>query len=155
MRTSHHPVREGKMGCVSCHNPHEGNKPKMLKAESVNDLCFTCHTEKRGPYLFEHAPVREDCISCHDVHGSNHQRLLIQKAPMLCWNCHLDGGGHYSQTSDYRSTEKGGVAVVPGAPATNTNTNVARGSRWTGRSCLNCHLTIHGSNSPSGAYFVR
>jgi DmsE family decaheme c-type cytochrome len=154
-RTSHHPVREGKMGCSSCHNPHEGNRPKMLRAESVNDLCFTCHTEKRGPYLFEHAPVREDCVSCHDVHGSNHQRLLIQKLPTLCWNCHLDGGGHFSQTSDNHSTEKGGVAVAPGAPNPVANTNVARGSRWTGRSCLNCHLTIHGSNSPSGAYFVR
>lgn len=156
MRTSHHPVREGKMGCVSCHNPHEGNKPKMLKADSPNDLCFSCHTEKRGPFLFEHAPVREDCISCHDVHGSNHQRMLTQKLPTLCWNCHLDGGGHYSQTSDYFSTEKGGVAVAPGAPnAVVTTTNVARGSRWTGRSCLNCHLNIHGSNNPSGAYFVR
>lgn len=154
-RSSHHPVREGKMGCTSCHNVHEGNRPKMLKAESVNDLCFTCHTEKRGPYLFEHAPVREDCISCHAVHGSNHQRLLVQKLPTLCWNCHINGGGHFSQTSDYYSTEKGGVAVAPGAPNPVTTTNIARGSRWTGRSCLNCHLNIHGSNSPSGAYFVR
>jgi len=155
MRTSHHPVREGKMGCSSCHNPHDGSRPKMIKAESVNELCYQCHTEKRGPFLFEHAPVREDCVSCHDIHGSNHQRMLVQKLPTLCWNCHLDGGGHYSQTSDYYSTEKGGVAVAPGAPSPTANTNVARGSRWTGRSCLNCHLNIHGSNSPSGAYFVR
>ena len=108
--------------------------------------------------MFEHAPVREDCISCHDVHGSNHQRLLVQKMPQLCWNCHFAGGGHYSQSSDYYNTEKGGVAVPPGAPnqaVTNPTTNQARGSRWTGRSCLNCHLNIHGSNSPSGAYFVR
>lgn len=155
MRTSHHPVREGKMGCSSCHNPHEGNRPKMLKAESINDLCFQCHTEKRGPYLFEHAPVREDCVSCHDVHGSNHERLLVQKMPTLCWNCHFAGGGHYSQTSDLRSTELGGTAVAAGAPNPAANTNVARGSRWTGRSCLNCHLNIHGSNNPSGAFFVR
>jgi len=151
-RTSHHPVREGKMGCVSCHNPHEGSRPKMIKAETVNDLCFTCHTEKRGPHLFEHAPVREDCVSCHDVHGSNHQRLLVQKLPTLCWNCHYEGGGHYSQTSDYFNTEKGGVTVAPTGAPTGYPT---RGSRWTGRSCLNCHLTIHGSNNPSGAYFVR
>ena len=151
-RTSHHPVREGKMGCSSCHNPHDGTRPKMIKAESVNDLCYTCHTEKRGPYLFEHAAVREDCVSCHDVHGSNHQRLLLQKLPTLCWNCHFAGGGHYSQTSDYYNTEKGGVAVAPtGAPSGYPT----RGSRFTSRSCLNCHLTIHGSNNPSGAYFVR
>ena len=72
MRTSHHPVREGKMGCASCHNPHDGNRPKMIKADSVNELCYTCHAEKRGPFLFEHAPVREDCVSCHEPHGTNH-----------------------------------------------------------------------------------
>ena len=57
-RTSHHPVREGKMACSSCHNPHEGNRPKMIKAETVSELCYQCHTEKRGPFLFQHAPVR-------------------------------------------------------------------------------------------------
>ena len=100
-RTSHHPVREGKMGCVSCHNPHEGTRPKMIKAETVSELCYQCHTEKRGPFLFEHAPVREDCISCHDVHGSNHKRLLTQKAPTLCYNCHISGSGHFCSGDNY------------------------------------------------------
>ena len=26
MRVSHHPVREGLMGCASCHDPHDGTK---------------------------------------------------------------------------------------------------------------------------------
>ena len=80
MQTSHHPVREGKMSCASCHNPHDGAQPKMLKADSVNELCYTCHAEKRGPFLFEHAPVREDCVSCHEPHGTNHKRLLVAEA---------------------------------------------------------------------------
>ena len=90
-RTSHHPVREGKMNCSSCHNPHDGSRPKMIQADSVNDLCYKCHAEKRGPFLFEHAPVREDCVSCHEPHGTNHKRLLTQKLPNLCWNCHFTG----------------------------------------------------------------
>lgn len=149
-RTSHHPVREGKMGCSSCHNPHDGGKPKMLKAESVSDLCYQCHTEKRGPFLFEHAPVREDCVSCHDAHGSNHKRMLVQKAPTLCWNCHLTGSGHFG-SGDNLNTEKG----VPIAPTGAPSGYPLAGSRFIGRSCLNCHLNIHGSNSPSGAYFIR
>lgn len=149
-RTSHHPVREGKMGCVSCHNPHEGNRPKMIKAETVSELCYQCHTEKRGPFLFEHAPVREDCVSCHDVHGSNHKRLLTQKAPTLCYNCHMSGSGHFGSGDNY-STEKGVPVAPTGAPSGYPTVN----SRFVGRSCLNCHINIHGSNSPSGAYFTR
>jgi len=150
MRTSHHPVREGKMGCASCHNPHEGDRPKMLKADSVNELCYTCHTEKRGPFLFEHAAVREDCASCHDPHGSNHKRLLVQKLPNLCWNCHFTGSGHFGSGDNF-STEKGVPVAPTGAPSGYPTVN----SRFVEKSCANCHVSVHGSNSPSGAYFVR
>lgn len=150
MRTSHHPVREGKMACSSCHNPHEGVRSKMVKADSVNELCYTCHTEKRGPFLFEHAAVREDCTSCHEPHGSNHGRMLAQKAPNLCWNCHLTGSGHFGSGDNY-STEKGVQVAPPGAPAGYPTVN----SRFIERACRTCHVKIHGTNHPSGAYFVR
>ena len=150
MRTSHHPVREGKVSCVSCHNPHDGSQPKMLKADSVNELCYTCHTEKRGPFLFEHAPVREDCVSCHEPHGTNHKRLLVNKLPNLCWNCHLTGSGHFG-SGDNLSTEKG----VPVAPAGSPSGYPTVNSRFIEKNCKNCHAAIHGSNSPSGAYFAR
>jgi DmsE family decaheme c-type cytochrome len=150
MRTSHHPVREGKMACASCHNPHEGTRPKMVKADSVNELCYTCHTEKRGPFLFEHAPVREDCVTCHEPHGSNQGRMLAQKAPNLCWNCHLTGSGHFGSGDNF-STEKGVPVAPPGAPSGFPTVN----SRFIERSCRTCHVKIHGSNHPSGAYFVR
>ena len=150
MRTSHHPVREGKMGCSSCHNPHEGVRPKMIKAESVNELCYTCHTEKRGPFLYEHAPVKEDCVSCHEPHGSNHERMLSQKAPNLCWNCHLSGSGHFGSGDNY-STELGVPVAPSGAPSGYPTVN----SRFIERSCRNCHAKIHGTNHPSGAFFLR
>lgn len=150
MRTSHHPVREGKMGCSSCHNPHDGAQPKMLKADSVNELCYTCHAEKRGPFAFEHAPVREDCVSCHEPHGSNHKRLLTQKAPNLCYNCHFTGSGHFGSGDNF-STEKGVPVAPTGAPSGYPTVN----SRFVERSCRTCHVAIHGSNHPSGAFFVR
>jgi len=150
MRTSHHPVREGKMSCSSCHNPHDGTQPKMIKGDSTNELCYTCHTEKRGPFLFEHAAVREDCASCHDPHGSNHRRLLVKKLPNLCYDCHFTGSGHFGSGDNF-STEKGVPVAPTGAPSGYPTVN----SRFVEKSCANCHINVHGSNSPSGAYFVR
>jgi len=144
-RASHHPLREGKMGCSSCHNPHDGTNAKMISANSINEKCYQCHTEKRGPFLFEHAPVREECVNCHDPHGSNHERLLVAKTPYLCQRCHFSGHGI---TADEGNSLLGVPVAPPGSTVTRTNRNAERG-------CKQCHLAIHGSNSPSGAFFVR
>ena len=76
-RSSHMPLREGKIICSDCHNPHGSVTEALLKKNSINDTCYTCHAEKRGPFLFEHAPVRENCDNCHDPHGTV-QRVLAQ-----------------------------------------------------------------------------
>lgn len=145
MRTSHHPLAEGKMGCTSCHNPHDGSRPKMLKADTVNELCYKCHTEKRGPFLWEHAPVRDECVICHDPHGSNHERLLVARQPYLCQRCHFSGHGLNAD----RANTLQGVQVAPaGSSATISVRNIEDG-------CKGCHIAIHGSNSPSGARFMR
>jgi DmsE family decaheme c-type cytochrome len=138
MRTSHHPVREGKMDCASCHDPHDSTKPKMVSAESVNEKCLSCHTEKRGPFLWEHAPVRENCLNCHDPHGSNHDKMLVAKLPYLCQRCHLNTR-HPGTLYDLRNT-------IAGANFTN---------RAVEHACKNCHQNIHGSNAPSGPYLGR
>ena len=82
------PVREGKMTCTSCHNPHGTVTPALLKENSLNDTCFTCHAEKRGPFLWNHPPVLESCANCHDPHGSNHEHMLKLAKPRLCQQCH-------------------------------------------------------------------
>jgi DmsE family decaheme c-type cytochrome len=133
-RTSHHPIREGLMSCNDCHNPHGTLTPKMIMANSVNEQCYGCHTEKRGPFLWEHPPVRENCLNCHLPHGSNHEKLLAQNRPWLCQNCHLD-------------TRHPGTLY----DATNQLTS----NRELARSCSNCHSAIHGSNHPSGRVFTR
>ena len=76
-RSSHMPLREGKIVCSDCHNPHGSVTEALLKKDSINDVCYTCHAEKRGPFLFEHAPVRENCDNCHDPHGID-QRVLAE-----------------------------------------------------------------------------
>lgn len=138
MRTSHHPVREGKLDCGSCHNPHDGSQPKMLKTAWVNDTCYTCHAEKRGPLLWEHAPVRENCANCHDPHGSNHDKLLVAKLPFLCQRCHLN--------TRHPGTLYDGTNALTGASVSN---------RAVEHACKNCHQNVHGSNHPSGPYLGR
>lgn len=59
---SHHPIREGKMQCSGCHNPHgssSGNRA-MLQRETVNETCLKCHSNLAGPWTFEHVPVAKD-----------------------------------------------------------------------------------------------
>jgi DmsE family decaheme c-type cytochrome len=128
-RTSHMPVRENKITCANCHNPHGSATEKLLKEATVNDTCFTCHADKRGPFLFEHAPVRENCLNCHEPHGSNHESLLIVARQRLCQQCHTNPHNQ------------------PGLPAA---------ARWAvGNACQNCHTNIHGSNAPSGSRWHR
>ena len=145
-RSSHHPIREGKMSCSSCHNPHDGTNPKMVTANSVNEKCYECHAEKRGPFLHEHAPVRENCANCHDPHGTNHDKLLQAKQPYLCQRCHFSGG-HPGNMYDRSNTLAGSPLPVTGG------TTIS--SRAVERECKNCHSQVHGSNSFSGPVFGR
>jgi DmsE family decaheme c-type cytochrome len=146
MRSSHHPVREGKMECSSCHEPHDGSRPKLMKADWVTDQCLTCHTEKRGPFLWEHAPVRENCALCHDPHGSNHDKLLVAKQPFLCQRCHLNTR-HPGTLYDGANTLAGAVVSAPGRPTLS--------NRAVEHACKNCHQNVHGGNAPSGPYLGR
>ena len=146
---SHHPVREGKVVCGDCHNPHGSRGPKLLKELTINQTCYNCHADKRGPLLFEHEPVREDCSNCHTAHGSNEARLLKQRAPFLCDTCHMNVGGAPGGSSGY-------IALGQGLLAKNFSANGGSyASHGAGRACLNCHVQVHGSNSPNGAALFR
>lgn len=139
---SAHPLDAGKMACSDCHNPHGSSGPKLLAKNTVVETCLTCHAEKRGPFLWEHQPVNEDCTNCHTPHGSNIAPLLKSRPPFLCDECH--DGPHNSQ-APYGTAVAGlqGQGAVPGG---NPNSNAV------GRACMNCHVMIHGSNSPAGAF---
>lgn len=147
-KRSHMPVPEGKMSCTDCHNPHGTVTRPLLKADSTNELCYTCHAEKRGPLLWEHAPVRESCLNCHQPHGSNHDKLLQVARPMLCQQCHNTA---HASTFFNASGTAASTAIRTGQGVVNAVPNV----RVVGRSCQNCHSQIHGSNHPAGARFQR
>ncbi len=138
-KPSHHPIIEGKMTCSDCHNVHGSAGPKLMLRDSVVDTCYTCHMEKRGPFVHNHQPVGEDCSICHNPHGSISESMLKMRQPFLCNSCH-----------------------TPHAPIqpSLTSQQVAPSSTqgwWNpvaitqGRACLNCHSQVHGSNNPGFA----
>jgi DmsE family decaheme c-type cytochrome len=135
-RSGHMPIREGKMECSSCHNTHGSTNVRLLRrGDSIAESCTSCHADKRGPYLWEHAPGRDGCVSCHDPHGSSNERMLVARTPMLCQRCHANQR-HPSTIYDEELLTHSNVRVY-------------------GRSCVTCHANIHGSNHPSGRMFIR
>ena len=136
-----HRVNEGVMQCSDCHNPHGtqaptwrmSSRPRMVEQAQANEQpCLKCHTEVRGPFLFEHAAVRvEGCESCHAPHGSTNARLLRRPVVFtLCLECH-NGAGNFGRQGD-------GIALQ------SPSHNLADPSF---QNCTACHVRIHGSNA--------
>jgi len=128
-----HRVPENAMTCVDCHNPHGSFKPGLMRMANANEPgCFNCHSDKRGPFTFEHAPVREEgCQSCHMPHGSANAKMLIrQEVRLVCLECHAN--------LPVPNTTGIVTGVVP--PAFHDLTS----PRY--RNCTICHQKIHGSH---------
>lgn len=138
------------MTCSDCHNVHGSAGAKLAKRDSFTDTCYTCHAEKRGPFLQQHSPVVEDCANCHSPHGSVVAGLLKSRPPMLCQQCHTP---HVAGNVGLLGGQAGVFgAAAPGQIApqiTNMSTGKNVVNLWQGRSCMNCHTQVHGSNSPS------
>lgn len=126
-RPSRHPIQEGKVVCSDCHNPHGSAGEKSLVRDNINDTCYQCHLEKRGPFVRTHQPVQENCAICHNPHGSTQPNLLKTRPPFLCQECHEP------------TSHRGNLGNLAG---TSTSANLAA------RGCLNCHTSIHGTNNP-------
>jgi DmsE family decaheme c-type cytochrome len=115
----HHRVEEGLIQCNDCHNPHGAARDRQLRSTPDQDMvCFKCHSDKRGPFVFEHEPVKgEGCQTCHTAHGSPYPRMLLTaRVNTLCLQCHV---------------------TIPTGPHPQ---NAVR------QDCIMCHNSIHGSN---------
>lgn len=128
-----HRLREGAIRCVDCHNPHGEFLPKDQRLAGANEPgCLRCHGDKRGPFVFEHAPVRlEGCSACHEPHGSVNPRMLTRaEVRLLCLQCH-------ATVATRQATSPAALGGVP--PAFHD----LRSARF--RNCTLCHQKIHGS----------
>ena len=128
-----HKLPEGAMSCVDCHNPHGSVLPRGLQTANANEPgCFKCHGDKRGPFTFEHAPVRlEGCSACHQPHGSANPRMLTRAdVRFVCLECH-------SNLPAPTVPANGTIGTVP--PAIHD----LRNPRF--QNCNVCHQKVHGS----------
>jgi len=122
----HHRVNEGLVQCSDCHNVHGTAGPKQVRTSAAQDaVCFKCHTDKQGPFVYEHPAVKIDgCGSCHNVHGApNAHMLKVSNVNLLCLQCHT--------TSSF--------SAAPGAPSFHNQATFFQ-------ACTLCHIAIHGSN---------
>jgi len=142
-----HRVNEGFMTCTDCHNPHGGfaptwgmaDRPGMMQQALGNqEPCLKCHSDKRGPFAYEHPPVRvEGCEVCHSPHGSTNAKLLVRPVTFtLCLRCH--------NGADSFGTRNNGITLL-------SQTHNMLDPRY--QRCTTCHVRIHGSNSDG--YFLR
>jgi DmsE family decaheme c-type cytochrome len=123
---SHHKVNEGAVKCTGCHNPHAAMPGKTSRSmASQNATCAKCHTDKAGPFVYEHAVVKlEGCTSCHSPHGSQNARLLdVSNVNVMCLQCHS-------------------AANLAASPAGLVHSQIPKDV-----ACTSCHRKIHGSNA--------
>lgn len=126
----HHRVNEGLIKCTDCHDTHGTfNLVNLRNTPDQNAICTKCHTDVRGPFTFEHPPVKaEGCTTCHTPHGTQNPRLLnMPSIATLCNQCHspLSAGAVHGLAA-------GSTTVTP---------------------CVTCHTMIHGSNASQA--FIR
>ena len=126
----HHKVPEGLVKCSDCHDTHGTFSANNVRSTAdQNAVCVKCHTDVRGPFVFEHAAVKgSGCVSCHTPHGSQNARLLnMPYINTLCNQCHSP-----VSAGTIHGMGAGSAAVQP---------------------CTSCHTRIHGSNV--NAAFIR
>ena len=133
----HHPVIEGKMNCVQCHDPHGADIMKPaggLGMARLNQSCAECHRDQARTFVFEHEALREGCTVCHNAHGSVNAKMLIEPDNNLCLKCHAQVGSGTGEVF---------IGSVPHSAYLRTGTCWSSG----------CHTAVHGSNvSPRHRY---
>lgn len=127
----HHPVLEGRLSCVDCHDPHGRDIMKPaglgLGMSRLNETCAQCHREQSRQHVYEHQALWEGCTACHTPHGSVNAKLLTQRDNNLCLRCHAQVAG------------TGGRPIIG---KVDHSQFVNRGTCWS----AGCHPAVHGSN---------
>lgn len=126
-----HPVAEGMVACVDCHDPHSSEDRALFDEGMLmpqSGSCTECHPAQAGPFAFEHEGMREGCTACHDPHGSVNDKMLKVRNANLCLQCH------------FVESDQGGLMI--GGVDHNGFGYIQQGSCWT----AGCHEAVHGSH---------
>jgi predicted CXXCH cytochrome family protein len=113
---AHHGIPMERSRCTSCHQPHQANGDKLLRAEEhtpfkersceechrdraakigpvFRPLCTDCHGEKSAAAAAAAAVIHPafrdaDCSSCHTSHNADSANQLRVPQGQLCLGCH-------------------------------------------------------------------
>lgn len=144
---SHHPVAEGMLSCLSCHDPHEDRR---IAGGGPDHTCEKCHQDVVGPWIYEHAPVVDGCTLCHDPHGAATDDLLATMQPALCLSCHsLNDFWHHSVlgTGIFTNVPISQDRPPPVPPGQPSEAITAQEAMTFLRRCTDCHGAVHGSQT--------
>jgi predicted CXXCH cytochrome family protein len=131
-----HPVLEGKVSCVDCHDVHQGNAIRgggaALAAET--ETCLRCHTAQAGPFIYPHGAIREEgCTGCHNPHGTVNDKMLVARDANLCLRCHLAELTPGFNLGGFKAGSAHDSAI---------GSRMAEGTCWS----AGCHEDVHGTN---------
>jgi DmsE family decaheme c-type cytochrome len=137
-----HRVNEHLIQCTDCHDQHgtngvwespNGLTRQVRTSDSGNFVCFKCHKDKQGPFVFAHASVKvEGCATCHIPHGgANVHMLKYSNVNLLCLGCH---------TASTFGHGPNGTSPQTGFPVMDAQNSTQQ------QACTLCHAQIHGSN---------
>ena len=139
-----HQVLNGKMSCGDCHEVHEGAAiaGTGFDLEKQNALCTKCHTEQKGPFVYEHGAMKEGCTACHNPHGTVNQKMLLARDGNLCLRCHLAAPQSVTVGTNVGVTTGQINAGVALGGHNRGSAFPANGTCW----AAGCHEAPHGSN---------
>lgn len=139
-----HQVLNGRMSCSDCHDVHQGGAVvgAGFDIEKKNSACTKCHTEQKGPFVYEHGAMREGCTSCHNPHGTVNQKMLVARDGNLCLRCHLGAPQSITVGTNTGVTTGQIVANVAQGGHSRSSAFQANGTCW----AAGCHEKPHGSN---------
>ena len=145
--------------CETCHGPGAdhvnggGDKSKIFvfkgaSAQEISNRCLSCHTKKEETAHFEqsaHAGANISCTSCHSPHFAKEQRrLLVEKQPQLCYQCHSEVKADFNKPFRHRVNEGliqcSDCHNVHGTPLQHS----LRANSSQDSACFKCHRSLQG-----------
>jgi predicted CXXCH cytochrome family protein len=166
-----HQHRALEQGCTSCHRPHESQTKYLLKTDTVERLCATCHEVPLKK--FAHGPfARGECTLCHLPHQADNPKLLRGgDGPNHCLACHKEMGQKLASASHVHKPAGQSCTTCHSPHAADfdhqlklsvqqtclgchekvkkqvAQASVAHGAMLSEKQCGNCH-DAHASNEP-------
>jgi predicted CXXCH cytochrome family protein len=101
LQKAHNNQPFDKADCLTCHDPHQSAKPKLMQAFvhapfSDKDSCSTCHKPaENGKVVLTEKDAKSLCLTCHEDKGKQIESAKVQHPGAVgdCTDCHSPHAG--------------------------------------------------------------